>query len=108
MSGVQSRKNGGIRMNALALNLNDEVSGIRSARRLTRKGFERLTGIPAARIEKIETRATEVSLDTLRKVADATAEGKRLAARIFQLDYETQNELHALLIRATKLAGGGV
>ena len=30
----------------------------------------------------------------------------RFAARIFQIDYETQAELHALLIRATKLAGG--
>jgi len=108
MSGVQSRKNGGIRMNALALNLNDEVAGIRSARRLTRKGFERLTGISARRIEKIERHECGVSLETLQAVAHATAEGKRLAARIFNLDYETQNELHALLIRATKLAGGGV
>jgi len=60
----------------------------------------------AARIEKIETRATEVSLDTLIKVSEATAEGKALAARIFQLNFDTQAELHALLIRATKLAGG--
>jgi len=43
---------------------------------------------------------------TLQAVAAATQEGKRLAARVFQIDYDTQAELHALLIRATKLAGG--
>lgn len=98
--------NRGLRMNAL--DLNSEVFQIRSAHRMTRKEFGRLTGISAARIEKIETRATGVSLETLQMLAETTAEGKRLAARIFNLDYETQNELHALLIRATKLAGGGV
>lgn len=70
--------------------------------------YRPLTGIPAARLEKIETGACGVSLETLQKLAATTAEGKRLAARIFQIDYETQAELHALLVRATKLAGGGV
>lgn len=104
MSGVPNRKKGGAPVNALALN--SEVAAIRVASRLTRKEFERLTGIPAARLEKIETGACGVSLETLQKQAATTAEGKRLAARIFQIDYDTQAELHALLIRATKLAGG--
>ena len=49
---------------------------------------------------------SEVSLDTLIKVSEATAEGKALAAKIFKLNFDTQAELHALLMRATELAGG--
>jgi len=104
MSGASKQKRGGIPVNALCLN--SEVAAIRVSSRLTRKEFERLTGIPAARLEKIETGVCGVSLETLQKLAATTAEGKRLAARVFQLDYDTQAELHALLIRATKLAGG--
>mgnify|MGYP006921424314 CR=1 FL=1 len=91
-------------MNALCLNT--EFASIRNAHRMTRKEFGKLVGIPPARIEKIERHDCGVSLETLIAVAENTAEGKRLAARIFQLDFETQSELHALLIRATKLAGG--
>lgn len=91
-------------MNAIALN--SELTEIRLAHRLTRKEFSRLTGISARRIEKIERHECGVSLETLQAVAHATAEGKRLAARIFQLNFDTQAELHALLMRATELAGG--
>ena len=91
-------------MNAIALN--SELTEIRLAHRLTRKEFSRLTGIPAHRMEKIERHECGVSLETLQAVAHATAEGKRLAARIFQLNFDTQAELHALLMRATELAGG--
>lgn len=67
---------------------------------LKRNNIPRRSQSDAERLRRMRARA--------QAVAAATAEGKRLAARIFQLDYETQNELHALLIRATKLAGGGV
>jgi transcriptional regulator with XRE-family HTH domain len=93
-------------MNAIAIN--SEVAAIRVSSRLTRKEFERLTGIPAHRLEKIERNECGVSLETLQRLAATTAEGKRLAARLFQLDYDTQAELHALLVKATKLAGGGI
>ena len=106
MSGVPAHRKGGIPLNALAMDLNTEVHRIRVAQRLTRKGFERLTGIPAHRIEKIERHECGVSLETLQAIAAKTSEGKRLAARVFELDYETQAELHDLLVRATKLAGG--
>lgn len=105
MSGA-SKQNGRGSMNALAINA--EVAAIRVKSHLTRKEFERLTGIPAHRLEKIERNECGVSLETLQRLAATTAEGKRLAARIFQLDVDTQAELHALLIRATQLAGGGV
>lgn len=103
MSGVPTHRKGGI-VNALCLNT--EVATIRTSRGMTRKEFERLTGIPAHRIEKIERHECGVSLETLQAIAAKTAEGKRLAARVFELDYETQAELHDLLVRATKLAGG--
>jgi transcriptional regulator with XRE-family HTH domain len=95
------------KMNALAIDLNQEFVRIRTARRMTRKEFARATGIPASRLEKIEGQRASVSLGTLRLLAERTPEGKALAARIFQLDADTKTELQALLVRAAELAGRG-
>ena len=73
---------------------------------MTRKEFGKLVGIPPARIEKIERHDCGVSLETLIAVAEKTDEGKALAAKIFKLNFDRQAELHALLTRATELAGG--
>lgn len=92
------------KMNALAIDLNQEFFRIRTARRMTRKEFARVTGIPASRLEKIEGERASVSLETLRLLAESTVEGKALAAKIFQLDRDIQEELRALIERVAELA----
>jgi hypothetical protein len=92
-------------MSALAFDLNEEFTRIRIARRETRKRFAIVTGIPAKRQEKIDRHECGVSLETLHALS-ALPEGKRLVARIFGLDVQTPNELHALLTRAQEIIGG--
>ena len=77
----------------------------RLSRGLTRKQMARVIRLPERRIEKIERHETGVTLESLQALA-VLPEGKALAARIFGLDFDTQAELHALLVKATELIGG--
>ena len=88
-----------------APDLNRAFEAIRTGRGLTRKEMARVIEMPPRRLEKIERREIEVSLDSLQAIA-RIPEGKALAARLFCLDYDSHAELHALLVKATELIGG--
>ena len=88
-----------------ALDLGRAFETARLSRGLTRKQMARVIRLPERRIEKIERHETGVSLESLQALA-ALPEGKALAARIFGLDYDSQAELHALLVKAAELIGG--
>lgn len=99
MSAVKIPRTGG------APDLGRVFEAARLSRGLTRKQMARVIELPPRRLEKIERREIEVSLDSLQAIA-RIPEGKALVAKLFGLDVDNHAELHALLTRAQQLIWG--